>query len=157
MEELLVGWSAVSGQTLYRTALVTRVGGYDPALSLCEDRDLWLRLAALGPVVLRPEVVVTYRVHPQQTRPPSVRQVRERVARRAIKALPPRSRRHALRLRRTTWHLDHAEDDFVAGRVSSGVAHAVKALTNTPTIFTSPLVGPWVARRLAGRLARRFL
>ena len=157
MEELLVGWSAVSGQNLYRTALVKQVGGYDPTLTLCEDRDLWLRLAALGPVVLRPEVVVTYRVHSQQTRPPSVRQIRERVARRAIKALPRPSRRHALRLRRTTKLLDRAEDDFAAGRVLSGAIQAVRALANTPTIFTSPLIGPWVVRRLAGRLARRFL
>lgn len=157
MEELLVGWSAVSGQNLYRTALVKQVGGYDPSLSLCEDRDLWLRLAALGRVVLRPEVVVTYRVHPQQTRPPTVRQIRDRVARRAIKALARPKRRHALRLRRTTWHLDCAEDAFATGRVSSGVVHALRAFANTPAIFASPLIGPWVARRLAGRIARRFL
>lgn len=156
MEELLVGWSAVSGQNLYRTSLVRRIGGYDPAIIPCEDRDLWLRMAVLGPVVLRPEIVVTYRVHPQQSRPPHIRQTREQVARRAIRVLPSRKRRHALLLRRTTTLLDRAEDEFTTGRVSVGVIHALRAVANTPAIFLSPLVGGWVLRRLAGRLARRF-
>ena len=49
VRELLVDWSAVSGQNLYRTALIRQIGGYDPSVLQVEDRDLWLRLAALGP------------------------------------------------------------------------------------------------------------
>lgn len=156
LEELLVDWSAVSGQNLYRTSLVRRLGGYDPTVIPCEDRDLWLRLAVLGPVVLRPEIVVTYRIHSQQSRPPQIRQIRERVARRAIRALPPRKRRHALLLRRATALLDRAEDELTAGRLFSGALTALRAVASTPAIFFSPLIGEWVLRRLAGRLVRRF-
>lgn len=157
VDDLLVDWSAVSGQNLYRTALVRRIGGYDPSVVQCEDRDLWLRLAVLGPVVLRPEIVMTYRYHPgQTTRPANLRQLREKVARTAIQTLPAARRPYALRLRRTTWLLDEAEDAFTTGRVSSGVVHALRAVANTPAIFLSPLVGPWTLRRLGGRLARRF-
>ena len=156
VDELLVDWSAVSGQNLYRAALVRQIEGFDLSVGRCEDRDLWLRLAPLGPVVLRPEIVMTYRYHPGQTKPPDVREQREEVARRAIQALPPARRPYALRLRRTTWLLDRAEDAFATGRVSSGVAHALRAVAGTPALFLSPRVGPWTLRRLGGRLARRF-
>jgi hypothetical protein len=157
MDDLLLGWSVVSGQALYRTTAVREIGGFDPALSVCEDRDLWFRLAARGPIALRPETVVTYRMHPQQWRPTDVRQIRERVARRAIRALPRDQRRRALHLRRTTALLDCAEDDITAGRVMSGAAYALRAAAATPAIFLSPLIGGRVLRRMAGRFARRFI
>ena len=154
---LLLDWSAVSGQNLYRTDLVRQVGGYDPAVVQVEDRDLWLRLAVLGPVAFRPEIAVTYRVHPRQTRPANVRELREQAARRAIAALPAGEQPHARRLRRTTHLLDRAEDAFTSGRVSAGVVHTLRAVASTPSALTSPLIGPWAVRRLGGRLARRFV
>jgi hypothetical protein len=78
------------------------------------------------------------------------------VARRAIRKLPEQRQRHAMRLRRTTWLLDEAEAELASGSVAVGVARALLAVLNTPAIFLSPLVGPWTARRLGGRLARRF-
>ena len=155
-EELLLGWSAVSGQNLYRTSLVREIGGYDASMECCEDRDLWLRLAVKGNVVLCSETVMTYRVHPHQWRPSNIRQIRERVAQRAIRALPTGKQRHALLLRRSTWFLDRAEDELSAGRLSAGLLFALRAVTNTPVIFLSPLIGEWVLRRLSGRIARRL-
>jgi glycosyltransferase involved in cell wall biosynthesis len=157
LDDLLAGWSTISGQNLYRTALVRHVGGFDTSLEQAEDRDLWLRIAVLGPVVLRPEVVTTYRVHPGQSRLPHIRDLREDVALKAIRALPPDEQPRALRIRRTTRLLDEAEIALTNGRVSSGVADTLRAVANTPTLFLSPLVGPWTVRRLAGRLARRFV
>ena len=156
VDDLLLDWSAVSGQALYRTALVRRIGGFDLSVGRCQDRDLWSRLAVLGPVVLRPEVVMTYRYHPGQIRLPNIRELREEVARKAIEALPPARQPYAVRLRRTTWLLDEAEVAFTTGRVSAGVVHALRAVANTPRAFVSPLIGPWTVRRLGGRLARRF-
>ena len=155
-DDLLVDWSAVSGQSLYRTELVRKIGGFDVSVGRCQDRDLWLRLAVLGPVVLRPEIVMTYRYHPRQLRFPNIRELREEVACRAIDALPPSRRLHGVRLRRTTWHLDEAETAFTSGSIPAGVAHTLRAVANTPRIFASPLIGPWTVRRLGGRLARRF-
>ena len=144
------------GQNLFPTELVRRIGGFDPAVVQCEDRDLSLRLAALGPFVLCPRVVMTYRVHPGQTRPANLRELRELVARRAIRKLPRQRQRHAMQLRRTTWLLDEAEAELATGNVAVGVARALLAVLNTPAIFVSPLVGLWTARRLGGRLARRI-
>jgi glycosyltransferase involved in cell wall biosynthesis len=41
----------------------TRLGGFAPDLSLCEDWHLWCRLAALGPIHYVPAWVMDYRVH----------------------------------------------------------------------------------------------
>ena len=144
------------GQNLFRTELVRRIGGFDTSVVQCEDRDLSLRLAAIGPSVLRPEIVMTYRMHPGQTRPANLRELREVVARKAILELPPERRRYAMQLRRTTWLLDEAEAELATGRFAVGFARALLAVLNTPAIFLSPLVGPWTARRLGGRLARRL-
>ena len=37
-------------------------GAYDPALTVAEDHDLWLRLVGVGPVVLLPTTVLEYRI-----------------------------------------------------------------------------------------------
>jgi hypothetical protein len=44
------------------TATARRLGGFDPALRVGEDQDLWLRLAFAGDVVALPEVLVRYRL-----------------------------------------------------------------------------------------------
>jgi len=48
---------------LARTELVREVGGFDDALSVLADWDLWLRLAELAPAAACPEVLVAYREH----------------------------------------------------------------------------------------------
>jgi hypothetical protein len=48
---------------LARTALVRELGGFDPALALLADWDLWLRLADAGPAAACHEVLVAYREH----------------------------------------------------------------------------------------------
>jgi glycosyltransferase involved in cell wall biosynthesis len=156
LDDLLLEWSAVSGQNLYRTRLVREVGGYDETLVSCEDRDLWLRLAVLGPVVLCPETVMTYRVHAAQSRPPEIRAAREAVARRAIEALPKEQRARAERLRRTAALIYRAEDELAAGSPVVGVVSGLRAVASTPAAFASPLIGAWTLRRLGGRVARRI-
>jgi glycosyltransferase involved in cell wall biosynthesis len=44
--------------------LVRAVGGFDPCLSLLEDWDMWIRLAAAGRSAACPDIVVAYLVHP---------------------------------------------------------------------------------------------
>lgn len=155
-DELLFRWSAVSGQNLFRTNLVERVGGFDPLTEICEDRDLWLRLARLGPVVLRPEAVMTYRIHSGQWRPPDIRRLREWVALRAIRTLPRLERRHGLLLRRSSHLMDRAEDLMRDGHVWASAAQAIRALMTSPRLFASPLIRGWVIQRLAGGLWRHF-
>lgn len=45
---------------LVRREVLRRAGNFDTSLSICEDRDLWLRLALQGPVGLVPEVLLRY-------------------------------------------------------------------------------------------------
>ena len=118
--------------------------------------DLWLRVAGKGPVLLCPEIVMTYRVHRGQWRPDNLLQIRERVARRAIRNLPRPERRRALIFRWCTALVQQAEDAIRAGRYAAGIGLIVRAFAAAPRLFTSPLIGPWVARRLAGRIWHRL-
>jgi len=155
-DELLYGWSAVSGQNLYRSHRVRDIGGYDVGLAGLEDRDLWLRLARRGPLVLCPQTVMTYRIAPGQSRPADIRQQREAVARRAIRALPRHARRAALILRRCRSLVDNAEDDVVAGLPWQAARKLVQATVLAPRIMLSTLIAPSVARHILGRAYRRY-
>jgi len=155
-DELLYGWSAVSGQNLYRSQRVRDVGGYDVGLAGLEDRDLWLRLARRGPLVLCPQTVMTYRIAPGQSRPADIRQQREAVARRAIRALPRHARRAALILRRCRSLVDNAEDDVAVGLPWQAARKLVQATVLAPRIMLSTLIAPSVARHILGRAYRRY-
>jgi glycosyltransferase involved in cell wall biosynthesis len=61
LETNLVG--SPSG-VLARTDLVRRVGGFDPALSVLADWDLWIRLLQTGSARACAEPLVGYTVHP---------------------------------------------------------------------------------------------
>ncbi|HVB34256.1 MAG TPA: glycosyltransferase [Patescibacteria group bacterium] len=65
--DLLFGWMPLPSQTLLRRSAIAQAGGWDEALPLSEDYEIWLRLARLGPAVLIPQAVLTYRIHPGQT------------------------------------------------------------------------------------------
>jgi len=155
--ELLFGWSAVSGQNLYRTSVIRSVGGYeDEKLIPFEDRLLWLRVAALGFVVLVPEIVMSYRYHGGQVRPVDIQSARNAVAIRAIRAMPRSQWRRSLQLRRSGHLVEQAEEQMSHGNPLKALWLCARAACNTPAIFASVLIGEWVARRLAGRLYRRM-
>jgi glycosyltransferase involved in cell wall biosynthesis len=48
---------------LYRREIVMRVGGFDPGLRMCEDYDLYLRLARDYPIASHSAIVAEYRWH----------------------------------------------------------------------------------------------
>jgi hypothetical protein len=154
---LLAGWSAVPSQVLFCTEPLRAIGGYDSSVVPCEDRDLLQRVAQRGPVLLRPETVMTYRITPQQWRPPNIRHIRERVARRSIRSLPRQQRRRALRVRLLVALVDAAEDQISHGSLIHAFRLLTQAALTSPATLLSPMIGPWLLRRLAGRLARRLL
>jgi len=49
---------------MFRRSLVNQVGGYDPALTTSQDRDLWSRALLVSRVVNVPQRLLSYRVHP---------------------------------------------------------------------------------------------
>jgi len=48
---------------LARTALLRELGGFDTALSICADFDMWIRLALRSPVAAVDRPLLAYRVH----------------------------------------------------------------------------------------------
>ncbi len=155
-DEFLFGWSAVSGQNLYRTDVVRAAGGYDVEILQVEDRDLWLRMCRMGPVVLCPRTVMTYRIAPTQSRADDIRRRRESVARRAIRALPRDARRRALLIRRSTAFVDAAEDAVRDGNMLAAIPALGRAVRCFPALAWTPLLSVWIARRLAGRAYHRW-
>jgi glycosyltransferase involved in cell wall biosynthesis len=65
--EALIGWSAITGATLWRRKAVERAGRWDSRWSWAEDWELWLRASRIGRVSFTPRKVVRYRLHPEQT------------------------------------------------------------------------------------------
>jgi GT2 family glycosyltransferase len=155
--DLFTGWSAIPSQTLFRTASVRDAGGFAPELVPCEDRDLLHRVAAHGPVVFCPETVVTYRITPTQWRPVGIRTLRERVARRAIHRLPKAQWRAALQRRHFVRLIDLTEDECTSGSLLRALRLVLDALRTAPGVLASPMLALWIARRLAGRVARRII
>lgn len=59
-------------QCMYRRSAFESVGGYNPALRLCEDSDLNIRITQAGSIVCHGEMVLNYRIHGgQSTKRPS--------------------------------------------------------------------------------------
>ncbi len=155
-DALVFGWSAISGQNLYRTDAIREVGGYDPEISYTEDRDLWLKVARLGPVVLRPEVVMRYRIPRVQDRPPDIADLREQTVQRAIDRIPEVDRAAARTIRKSSGFIHQAEDHLRRSEPLLAARCAVRAYSLAPGLLLSPLVGAWVLRRL-GRGAGHIL
>lgn len=54
----------IQSGAIMRRDVVEQVGGYRPAFSVCEDTDLWNRIAEAGHAVLvQPEVLMQVRIH----------------------------------------------------------------------------------------------
>lgn len=59
------GCAVIIHAAILRRAAVLEAGGFDPGLRLCEDWDLWQRLARLGAVMRRtPDALASYFVRP---------------------------------------------------------------------------------------------
>ena len=59
-------WTALPGSCsneLVRRDAFERVGGFDPTLIRCQDRELYMRLAAVGRILVAPEITLLKRVH----------------------------------------------------------------------------------------------
>ena len=139
--ELLFGWWSNSGQNLYRTATIREIGGFDHALVPCEDRKLWLAVALRGPVCLVPSVVMEYRQHDGQSKPPNVDEIRQSVWRDFISGLPSTRQPEARRIRRASELVERAESARVAGRFGAAFAMYVQACWLAPHLLRSPLTG----------------
>lgn len=65
--EVLAGWCPTQGSVVYRTDVIRAAGAWSTDLRLCDDYELWLRVARAGPVALSTVVAVEWRIHEGQT------------------------------------------------------------------------------------------
>jgi glycosyltransferase involved in cell wall biosynthesis len=63
LEQLVIRSRFGPSSVVIRKQCFERVGLFDPELRSCEDRDMWIRIAAHFPVVKLPERLWWYRVH----------------------------------------------------------------------------------------------
>jgi glycosyltransferase involved in cell wall biosynthesis len=64
LEHLVIRSRFGPSSVVIRRDCFDRVGFFDPDLRSCEDRDMWIRIAAHFPMVKLPEPLWWYRVHP---------------------------------------------------------------------------------------------
>lgn len=155
--ELLFGWSAVSGQNLYRTALVRDLGGYDFEPP-CEDRDLWLRVAGRGPVALCADLVLDYRIHRRQTaKNHELEPVRQRAFARFAASQPPQRRAVARRMAAARQGHLQARACANTGRWRRGLRELAYVAWREPWLWLSPVTGPELRRETLRFLRRALL
>jgi glycosyltransferase involved in cell wall biosynthesis len=63
---LLLRNQLVHPSVMFRRALVSSIDGYNPALPVVQDYELWLRLLAITEIDNLPDCLVSYRHHPDQ-------------------------------------------------------------------------------------------
>lgn len=62
--ELLLDCHVWTSTTMARTEFLRELGGFDPALRIGEDYDLWLRASRLTPILRVDKPLALYRMHP---------------------------------------------------------------------------------------------
>ncbi len=148
--DLVFGWSAVSGQNLYRADAAKRTPGFKVDLNATEDRLFWMEVARQGPVVLIPDSVMLYRLHENQQRPANLLQLRNRVYRLGMHMARGTARHDLIRVRLASRRIELAEAALRQRRFLRALSQVAAALWRCPVRTTiSPLILPWVCRRLA--------
>jgi hypothetical protein len=132
---LLLECAVWTSTVLADRALLQELGGFDQALPVGEDYDLWLRASRLTPVLRVPQPLALYRQHPRSlTRRAPARNWQALVVQRAVqrwgytgpsgRQADPGAVRRALA---TSWR-DFAGAQLAAGQAAQGWAAARQAL-----------------------------
>ena len=137
--ELLFGWWSNSGQNLFRTDVVRRLGGFDPALSFAEDRKLWLAVAWRGPVCVVPRTAMDYRIHDGQSKTAAGGAIRRGVFEGFIATLPGDRQREGRRIRRAADLVDAADRARAESRFGAAIVAQLQACLLAPSLVWSPL------------------
>jgi glycosyltransferase involved in cell wall biosynthesis len=162
--EVLLGWVAMSGQTLFRFDALQRAGRWNAGYrAVAEDQELWLRLSLVGPVAFHPAPVVWNRAHGDQSRPDDVREVEDDMRRihvaAALDGCRPADDRRVLDARRSQLAaFERYREDHPWDALRLLLEHVVAA----PWVFRSPLtrgaaLGFLTRCVISGVVGRRFL
>jgi GT2 family glycosyltransferase len=149
------------GQVLFRRAPLERLGHFDPALTVAQDLDMWLRAAAESPFAFVPEVVLDYRQAPGSLSSDQATTRREDLHAR-FKAItrrdvPPATRKLARDVHRQhEWHraadrLDHGVDALRRRDVRVAARESVRASRSVAEALLAVPAWTWpFERRVEG-------
>lgn len=144
--DVLFGFAPVSGQTLYRTACLRQVGGWDETYAIAEDHQLNLRIMRLGPAVLLPDIVLRYRVHENQWRPINTWKLTMDIRKRAIKRLPLAEKPRARAIYSARKLLKSAILHSREGEPFKAIAVFWQIFRTAPEMLRSPVMRPVLLR-----------
>ncbi len=155
--ELLVDCEVWTSSVLVRRELLVQVGGFDAALRIGEDWDLWLRLSRLTPMLRVTRPLAIYRMHPDSiTKAPPDTNYKHLVVMRALErwgvAGPDGRRARMADVRRSqarTW-MDLAGARARLGAMAHARRDAVRAVQSQPLALRG-----W--KVLARTLVRSFM
>lgn len=154
--ELLAGWVALGGQSLFRRSPLQDSGGWREGLSVAEDQELWLRVCSRGPVAIVPQPVLLHRPHGLAGDAPGGRDVERAIVRDYLGAEPIKNRR-AKRAVVAREHLRDADISFQLGAYRAALLATLKGIISAPFLLTSPIVGRGIARGMANALVAAAL
>lgn len=140
--DVLFGWMAVSGQCLFRAEALRAIGGWQGEFIPIEDHQLMLRLARLGRVALLPELVLQYRVHEGQWRPPRLWKLMTKVRERALKKLAGEELQIAERILRAREECKLAAKHAQRNEARRALHSFAQAARLAPSLLRSPLSRP---------------
>jgi Glycosyl transferase family 2 len=140
--EVLFGWVAGQGQSMFRTSLLRDLGGWNEHLATPEDQELWLRVGCAGPAVIIPAVVLENRLHQGQWRPLDLREAEEEFRLEFIRRLQGPDRTLAEQVLAAR-HLEaEASQAYGERRFLTAARLYVSCLREAPTLARSPVLGP---------------
>lgn len=147
-DDVIFGWLGNAGECVIRTELLRELGGFRSELIPVEDQEVWLRLAERGPVALVPDVVLEYRRHDGQYRPPETDDIEDRIREEHLATLTGSAaleRAAALQARRRFRQGQARSETDAPRRALLDVLSAVRA---APGLLRSPLSGAVLRRGL---------
>lgn len=147
-------WGPMQGQVLWRRSTVLSGGGWREDIVYVEDQELWLRMSLVGPVVVIPEMVFEYRVHPGHGRwPPGAREAEVEILEEHLAALDNRQAARGRKLLLARQWFREGSSAYQRGDYPTAVRSLLASIRAAPEVVRSPLTGPVLVGHLMRALA----
>ena len=114
--DILFGWMATAGESAFRREILERVNYWDESWLRATDHELWSRVGSLGDVVILPDIVLNYRVHSGQWRPPDLEAIVTRAREKAVALTEGEQRRSGEETLAVRSVFQRAYEHFLAAR-----------------------------------------
>jgi hypothetical protein len=138
---------------LFRTVQLRRAGGFDLSTPPAEDQELWLRMGYAQPAVFIPSVVVEQRARGGGRDEAGTARIERAIRQRFVDQLTGPERIEAERLVESRAELKGSVAAFADGDFRSAARHILRATRCSPSVMSSPIIGPSTGLALAKAVA----